>query len=302
MAGPLAADSFNNPEATALPVYRGRFAPSPSGPLHAGSLVAAVGSFLDARAHGGTWLVRMEDIDPPREPEGAAETILRQLEAHHLHWDESVVWQSQQSLAYQQFLANLHNKSLTYYCDCTRKQIKSRANRYDGFCRNRNVSSETSAIRFRNDNPVKLLHDRIKGSVKPDHDFVCEDFTLVRRDGLWAYQLAVVHDDFHSGITHIVRGEDLLEASAWQLTLWKTMNTLGSYDPQPLPDICHLPLVLGPDGRKLSKQNHAPELNLSQTRLNLVHALHALGLSPEPELTNCHERDILAWGIANWKI
>ncbi|TRW48170.1 tRNA glutamyl-Q(34) synthetase GluQRS [Aliidiomarina halalkaliphila] len=261
--------------------YRGRFAPSPSGPLHAGSLVAALGSYLDAKAQQGLWFVRIEDIDPPREVPGAADTILGQLDAHGLHWDGDVSWQSQHSARYQDIIAQLQNAGLVYACHCTRAEIKQRGDHYDGFCRNRQQqvmqSSRRYALRFRNTQPITELHDRFHGSVPLALSMAKEDFILRRRDQLWAYQLAVVTDDRDAEISHIVRGEDLLVASGWQMTLWQQLNTLSA-DPVALPNLAHLPLVRDEQGQKLSKQNHAPALNNHQVIPNLVSACHYLGL------------------------
>src|SRR5690554_3771276 len=157
--------------------YRGRFAPSPSGPLHAGSLVAALGSYLDARAHQGEWLVRIEDIDPPREIPGAAETILRQLEAHGLYWDGDVVWQSQQTQRYQAAIAALNGAHRCYHCDCTRAQIKSRGAFYDGHCRNRQLTEQHTAIRFLNTRPLQHFQDRFHGHIHCEPS-ATEDFIL----------------------------------------------------------------------------------------------------------------------------
>ncbi|EGN75289.1 glutamyl-queuosine tRNA(Asp) synthetase [Idiomarina sp. A28L] len=260
--------------------YRGRFAPSPSGPLHAGSLVAALGSYLDARAHQGSWLVRIEDIDPPREIAGAANAILEQLEAHGLYWDESVSWQSENSERYLDWLQQLSAEGLCYYCTCSRAEIKARGEHYDGYCRKLHREANNASVRLINNNPIFELHDRWHGQVHLAKPQAQEDFILRRRDGLWAYQLAVVSDDYASGITDIVRGEDLLHASGWQLTLWQQLNQLNQQraHQKPTPRLAHLPLVIGPDGRKLSKQNHAPAILNQNAKDNLMAAAQALGL------------------------
>ena len=281
--------------------YRGRFAPSPSGPLHAGSLVAALGSYLDARAHQGEWLVRIEDIDPPREIPGAAETILRQLEAHGLYWDGDVVWQSQQTQRYQAAIAALNGAHRCYHCDCTRAQIKSRGAFYDGHCRNRQLTEQHTAIRFLNTRPLQHFQDRFHGHIHCEPS-ATEDFILRRRDQLWAYQLAVVCDDRAAGVTDIVRGEDLLHASTWQLTLWQALNDI-QFDTKtvPLPRLAHLPLVKGRDGRKLSKQNHAPALNAETALDNLMAAGCQLGIGqPEADAVTQVE-EYLTWAIDTWR-
>ncbi|RUO31025.1 tRNA glutamyl-Q(34) synthetase GluQRS [Aliidiomarina soli] len=279
--------------------YRGRFAPSPSGPLHAGSLIAALGSYLDARAAGGQWLVRIEDIDPPREVPGADAVILSQLEAHGLHWDGPVRYQSQQHALYQSHLDDLHSAGLLYACDCTRKQIKARAPYYTGFCRSRGLAFEQNALRFFNRNPVTTLNDRFHGAVTVQADWAGEDFVLRRRDGLWAYQLAVVSDDREQGITEIVRGSDLLTPTAWQLTLWQALNQVQQR-PVNLPRLAHLPLVLGSDGRKLSKQNHAPAIDNNQAAANLTRAIGFLGMHLPTDLEGAAVELQLDWAQAKW--
>lgn len=279
--------------------YRGRFAPSPSGPLHAGSLVAALGSYLDARAANGAWLVRIEDIDPPREVAGADSLILKQLEAHGLTWDENVRYQSKQSPLYARNLSLLENHHLLYACDCSRKAIKARAPFYTGYCQNKGLALNGNAIRLINREPITSFNDRAHGCFKVDADYAAEDFLLKRRDGLWAYQLAVVSDDRDQGITHIVRGSDLLVPSAWQLTLWHTLNEVSqAYS---LPSLMHLPLVSGPDGRKLSKQNHAPALDLSMAESNLSNAIRGLGMKLPRELADAPVAEQINWAIAAWR-
>lgn len=278
--------------------YRGRFAPSPSGPLHAGSLLAALGSYLDARAHGGQWLLRMEDIDPPREMPGASATILSQLEAHGLEWDEPVRWQSRQDALYQHNLELLATHNLVYACDCSRKEIKARAPFYTGYCRSRSLPWAGNALRFKNEHPMTTLQDRAHGQVNIQPAFAAEDFILRRRDGLWAYQLAVVSDDRAQGITHIVRGSDLLTPTSWQMALWQALNTLsGSGN---LPALLHLPLVLGTDGLKLSKQRHAPALDSTWATQNLTDAIINLGFEPPSELVAAPIHEQLDWAIKAW--
>lgn len=284
------------------PGYRGRFAPTPSGPLHAGSLVAALGSYLDAKAQHGEWRVRIEDIDPPREVAGAADTILRQLEAHGLHWDGCVSYQSRHDDAYEQALHSLQSANCLYYCDCTRRQIKARAPYYTGVCRDRKVPAAGAALRFKNDYPVLHFNDRLHGQVQLESAFASEDFVVKRRDGLWAYQLAVVVDDMRQGITHIVRGSDLLIPSGWQLTLWQALSTCdGPLSNIAAPSLAHLPLVTGTDGAKLSKQNHAPSLDNNQASANLVAALDWLDLAPPSDLAGAGVESLLEWAVEQWR-
>ena len=278
--------------------YRGRFAPTPSGPLHLGSLVAAVGSYLDAKAHRGTWLLRIEDIDPPREVPGAADTIQRQLEAHGLWWDETVRYQSTQTALYEHILQQLSYAGYVYACDCTRKQIKSRAPYYTGFCRNRQLPFSNNALRFANETPIYRYNDCQQGTVSAEHSWAAEDFILKRRDGLWAYQLAVVSDDRDQGITHIVRGSDLMVPTLWQLSLWQTLNDVATT--VPLPSFRHLPLLTDANGRKLSKQNHAPAIKADHAVSNLCVAFQALGLPLPSELKSENVTVLLGWAIQAW--
>ena len=256
----------------ALP-YCGRFAPTPSGPLHFGSLIAALASYLDARAHQGRWLVRIEDIDTPRTVSGADQLILEQLKQHELHWDGAILYQSQRLERYQQALTQLHQQQRTYHCDCTRKQIKAQGPYYTGVCRTKSVISSPFAIRFRNDDPLLQFIDGWQGHISLDPAFAAEDFVLFRRDGLFTYQLTVVVDDIDQGVTDIVRGEDLLTATSWQLNLWR-------YFTHRVPRFKHVPLALDSAGRKLSKQNHAPAIEASNAKEQLVAALQFLGLCP----------------------
>ncbi|OIQ48535.1 MAG: tRNA glutamyl-Q(34) synthetase GluQRS, partial [Gammaproteobacteria bacterium MedPE] len=190
--------------------YRGRFAPSPSGDLHFGSLVAALGSYLDAKANNGQWLVRMEDIDPPREVAGASDSILRTLEAFGLHWDGDIAYQSQRHEFYQHHLEQLIADGFCYGCDCTRKMIMSGGGLYQGTCQHKANGKLTTphSLRFVNNHGVSGFDDRLLGRIEVGEDFANEDFILKRKDGLYAYQLVVVLDDMEQGITDVVRGSD----------------------------------------------------------------------------------------------
>lgn len=249
--------------------YIGRFAPSPSGELHFGSLIAALGSWLQARARQGSWLVRIEDIDPPREVPGAASAILRQLEHYGLHWDGEVLWQSTRHDAYREALAWLHTHQHSYYCDCTRKRIQAHGGFYDGHCRDRHLGPQHAATRLRQTRPVLAFHDVLHGELHADDALAREDFIIHRRDGLFAYNLAVVVDDHFQGVTEIVRGADLIEPTVRQIALYQTFGW-------PVPDYVHLPLALNEQGGKLSKQNHAPALPTGDPRPVLIQALRFL--------------------------
>lgn len=275
--------------------YRGRFAPTPSGPLHFGSLLAALGSYLQARSRNGTWLVRIEDIDPPREAPGAAKQILKTLDAYGLHWDETVRYQSQRLARYEDVLSTLASTGDCYGCACTRRQIKARNEQhYDRYCRHRGLPLAGNAIRFCNQHPVLHYVDRVQGEVLPPAAWAAEDFLLRRRDGLIAYQLAVVVDDIEDGISEWVRGADLLLPSCWQLALYDHFQA-------PRPQLFHLPLMMTADGRKLSKQNHAPALDDQRPVPALYEALKCLGQQPPAALTEATVSELLAWATSHWQ-
>ncbi|WP_042860755.1 tRNA glutamyl-Q(34) synthetase GluQRS [Dickeya sp. NCPPB 3274] len=275
--------------------YVGRFAPSPSGDLHFGSLIAALGSYLQARACHGRWLVRIEDIDPPREVPGAAARILRQLEQYGLLWDGDVVYQSRRHDLYRAVLADLQRQGKCYYCTCTRQRIQQIGGHYDGHCRDRGLPSNQAALRLRQSQPVLSFHDRLRGQIDADPMLAREDFIIHRRDGLFAYNLAVVVDDHDQGVTEIVRGADLIEPTVRQLSLYHQLD-------YPAPTYVHLPLALNGDGNKLSKQNHAPALPDGDPRAVLAQALAFLR-QPLPAHWRDLDRDaLLAWAIAHWSL
>jgi glutamyl-Q tRNA(Asp) synthetase len=279
--------------------YRGRFAPSPSGLLHFGSLIAALASFLDAKStvdsHGncGKWLVRIEDIDPPREQAGASNAILSTLEAFGLHWDEQVLYQSQQVDYYLDTLETLHQQGNTYYCQCTRNEIKNLGGIYQGHCRTLHNPRNNSAIRLIYLHKLYQFNDIFQGEVKCEELIAAEDFIIHRKDGFFAYQLAVVLDDIYQNITHVIRGCDLLEPTARQLTLFATLNTQS-------PQYGHIPLAITNHGYKLSKQNKAPAIDNNRPKPALVAALSFLGQTPEPCLVNEDVCDIIAWATKHW--
>ncbi|GHF00528.1 tRNA glutamyl-Q(34) synthetase GluQRS [Thalassotalea profundi] len=275
--------------------YRGRFAPSPSGLLHFGSLITALASFLDARKNNGIWLVRIEDIDPPRELAGASENILKTLDAYGLHWDENVLYQSKQSERYRALLNQLHKSHRCYYCQCTRANIKALGGIYQGHCRQLNCSHHHAAVRLINTHPINHFTDIIQGSVHGDDALANEDFIIHRKDGLFAYQLAVVADDIYQKITHVIRGCDLLEPTMRQLTLFDTL------DKSP-PQYGHIPLAVTSEGYKLSKQNKAPAIDISAPQKSLVQALAFLGQQPAPSLINASVAQIIEWAIEHWQI
>lgn len=274
--------------------YIGRFAPSPSGELHFGSLIAALGSYLQARAQHGAWYVRIEDIDPPREVPGAATRILQQLEQYGLEWDGEVLWQSQRHEVYRAALDRLQRDGHSYYCTCTRSRIQQVGGLYDGHCRALGLGPENAALRLKVDRPLSEFHDQLRGSVKADARLAQEDFIIHRRDGLFAYNLAVVVDDHFQGVTEVVRGADLIEPTVRQITLYHQFGW-------PAPRYLHLPLVLNHDGNKLSKQNHAPPLPEGDPRPALAAALRFLGQPVAESWRDLSVAALLQHAIGDWK-
>ena len=283
--------------------YAGRFAPSPTGLLHAGSLVAALASWLDARTHGGQWQVRIEDIDTPRCVPGANQAILQQLAAFGLVPDGNVVWQSRRGDAYAAALQRLVEKGWAYPCGCSRKEIESAqavarhtAAVYPGTCRHGlngkparawrlNVQAVQAALGLP---AITHWRDRRLGVQQQNVAEEVGDFVLRRADSLWAYQLAVVVDDAAQGITHVVRGQDLADNTARQVVLQRALGL-------PTPQYLHTPLVLGANGEKLSKQNGALALDLSDPLASLLQAAQVLGLSAQPALHNFLTQSQASW-------
>lgn len=250
--------------------YVGRFAPSPSGELHFGSLIAALGSYLRARAKQGKWLIRIEDIDPPREVKGAADAILRTLEAYGFEWDGTPLYQSLRTEAYQAQIDYLLTQNKAYFCQCSRKQIQAMGGVYDGRCHRLANAHTSGAVRVVNNVQISEFTDNLMGKIRVEHPFAAEDFIIKRSDGLYAYQLAVVLDDAYQGITEVVRGCDLIEASCRQLSLYQTFGLMA-------PDWLHLPLACVSKGFKLSKQNHAQAIDTLKPQVSLNAALVFLG-------------------------
>ena len=281
-------------------MYRGRFAPSPTGPLHDGSLVAALVSWLDARAHGGAWLVRIEDVDGPRCPPGTGEFILGQLAALGLQADEPPRWQSRRGHLYEAALQRLIAAGLAYGCACTRAEIAAAAGPrprhgelvYPGTCRHGTQGRAVRAWRFRVQGRIDW-QDRRLGAQSQDLGTEVGDFVLKRADGLWAYQLAVVVDDADQGITDVVRGEDLADNTPRQIALQRALGL-------PTPRYLHTPLVLAADGQKLSKQTGAAALNLADPVARLGEAAAALGLPPLPARPT-GVADMLAALVPRWR-
>lgn len=281
----------------ATATYRGRFAPTPSGPLHFGSLVAALGSYLDARSHAGVWLVRIEDVDPPRRAPGASEAILRTLEAFGFEWDEPVVFQSQRGSHYQAALEQLRRHGLIYPCTCSRKQLADQARHgidglvYPGTCRNRPAPAQSAALRLRVADERIVFIDRQQGRVACSMASECGDFVLQRADGVYAYHLAVVIDDAQQGINHIVRGADLLTSTPRHLTLQRLLGLAT-------PDYLHLPVVLDAQGNKLSKQTLATAIDSRAALPSLCRAARFLGMYSDTAPSTLGE--FWAWALPAW--
>jgi glutamyl-Q tRNA(Asp) synthetase len=275
--------------------YVGRFAPSPSGPLHFGSLVAALGSYLQARQAKGRWLVRIEDIDPPREVKGASQQILDTLELHQLLWDDIPVYQSQRSALYDHKIAWLAEQDFTYYCHCTRAELAAFGSHTLCSCALTRNATLSGAIRFNNVQAPKQFFDLVQGQVWAAENNSEAQFAIKRKDGLYAYQLAVVVDDIAQGITEVVRGADLLHATFYQLALYQAFGVAA-------PSYAHLPVVESSPGKKLSKQNHALALDNKSARQNIVDALSFLGLEPPSLLKSAQLQELLAWAVNVWEI
>jgi glutamyl-Q tRNA(Asp) synthetase len=271
--------------------YIGRFAPSPSGPLHLGSLLTAVASYLDARANRGRWLLRIEDIDPPREQVSAAKLIINSLVAHGLHWDGDILWQSHHSESYETALTSLLNRQHAYYCSCSRAQLAKSGGIHPSSCIKPFVVGN-AAIRLKIQQTDAVFSDRVQGSQRYLSDQI-GDPVLKRRDGLYAYQLAVVVDDASQDISDIVRGVDLIDATAWQIHLQHALSLA------PIRYL-HLPLIVGDDGHKLSKQSCAPAIDDQLAKENLRRVLRYLQQAPPaPELDIA---GILQWAIQHWRV
>ncbi|MBZ9611142.1 tRNA glutamyl-Q(34) synthetase GluQRS [Rheinheimera maricola] len=281
--------------AVLYPAYIGRFAPSPSGPLHFGSLIAAVGSYLQAKSQHGQWLVRMEDIDSSRMLHGADSDILHTLEQFGLHWDGTVLYQSQRLERYQQVLQQLQQQQQVYGCQCSRKQITAIGGVYNNHCANLQLSAEPLAWRLSCRGIATEFTDLIFGRQQISPSLAQEDYIVKRRDGLFAYQLVVVVDDIDQGITEVIRGADLLAMTPRQQALCHLLNS-------PPPRYGHLPLAVVQPGFKLSKQNHAAAISHWPTAQVMYQALSFLGHTPPKELHQAQVSEQLDWAIKHWQL
>ena len=277
--------------------YVGRFAPSPTGDLHLGSLAAAAASFLHARQSGGEWLVRVEDIDPPREVPGSADSILRTLEALGLEWDRDVRRQSTRFAAYLGVADRLFARGEAYYCSCSRQQIRaaSAGERYPGTCRDKGLSGTDAALRLRVTEGDVGLTDGLRGAVTRRIAETDGDFVIVRRDGLPAYHLAVVVDDADQGVTDIVRGADLLDSTPLHVCLQRRLGL-------PVPRYWHIPLVTNAEGEKLSKGTGAAAIDSRRPSDSVLRVLRALRLTPPGALRGAPPRELWHWALDHFAI
>ena len=290
-AGTPTGDPAGDPEQKQQK-YVGRFAPSPTGSLHLGSLVAALGSYADARSCGGRWLLRMEDLDRARVVRGSAARILRTLELFGLTWDGAVEYQSERTARYAEALETLRARGVTFECSCSRRE-RERESGYPGTCRDGPTRSGPTATRFRVDDTVVSVEDRLQGKC----DFRLRergDVIIRRRDGAFAYQLAVVVDDALQGVTDVVRGADLLDSTPWQIALQQALQL-------PTPRYSHLPLVLETNGRKLAKSRRSVAIDPRGAGRELWQALALLRQDPPAELESEPAHTIVGWACRNWR-
>lgn len=294
------SDSRKNLTPKKIDSYIGRFAPSPTGPLHFGSLVAALASYLDARHHNGQWLLRIEDLDPPREQPGATEAIIRCLGDHQLHWDGDILYQSQRLDAYTDTISSLRKQDLVFPCTCTRKALAANPGPYPGTCRHNVNYDQAHALRLRTgwaeqaDETLSIeqaFDDLIYGHYTCQHPM--GDFIVQRKDGLFAYQLAVVVDDIFQNISHVVRGVDLIDSTPSQHFLFSCLNATP-------PQFAHIPMALNNLGQKLSKQHGAPPIANLSARQNIIAALGFLNHTPDTDIQQSSISEILQWAIQHW--
>jgi glutamyl-Q tRNA(Asp) synthetase len=270
--------------------YIGRFAPSPTGPLHFGSLYTALASFLQARSQQGLWLVRIDDLDIPRNIKGSADNILKTLDAFGLHWDNSAVYQSQYLDVYCEILDKLYRDKLIYPCTCSRKTLTAI---YSGVCRDKQIlPSCPFSLRIKTDNRIISFEDELQGLIShnlADHG----DFILKRKDQIIAYQFAVVIDDDRQHINHVVRGFDLLESTPRQIYLQQILGLVT-------PDYMHVPVIIDEQGNKLSKQTRATAVDSKGSHAIIFKLLELLKQNPPSELQHAPSTELLGWAIEHW--
>jgi glutamyl-Q tRNA(Asp) synthetase len=278
--------------------YRGRFAPSPTGSLHLGSLYTAIASFLEARSRKGLWLLRIDDLDTARNITGAADAILKTLERFGLHWDETVFYQSQHHLDYEEYIEKLRQQQLIYPCVCSRKTLalESHQQIYPQWCRDQHISANLAqALRIKTDGQIIECKDELQA--KMIHHLALEsgDFIIKRKDNIIAYQFAVVVDDALQQVTHVIRGLDLLNSTPRQLYL---QGLLG-FNP---PKYLHIPIIVDETGYKLSKQTFAKVVDQRHPEKSLFYLLSLLKQQPPIELKNAPITELLTWAIAHWQV
>jgi len=290
-----------NQKTSSLDIYRGRFAPSPTGPLHFGSLLTALASYLDAKHNHGLWFVRIEDLDPPREQAHAKDDILKALKTYGLHPDDSVLYQSQRHDLYKSVCQQLLREKKAYYCTCSRSQLATFKGIYPGTCRHalNNPSmippEQPYSIRFKTSNIPVSFHDGLQGNFEQSITKEVGDFIIKRKDGFYAYQLAVVVDDHAQKINHVIRGADLLDNTPRQILLQQSL----AYE---LPRYTHLPIVVNEQGQKLSKQSFATPIPIDNPVPTLLTALRVLGFKPHKDFLKESIEDILVWARNHWSI
>lgn len=273
--------------------YIGRFAPSPTGPLHLGSLFTALASFIDARHHQGKWLLRIDDLDTPRNATGAVDAILRCLERFELHWDDQPFFESQHQPVYQEHLAQLIRNQQIYGCRCSRRELEGHTV-YPGFCRHLGWPDDSqAALRVKTCDKILTFDDRLQGRLESHLGNEHGDFIVRRRDGIVAYQLAVVVDDHLQGVNQVVRGIDLLLSTVKQLYLYDLLN-------YPAPVYMHVPVVVDATGTKLSKQTLAAPIDTRHPEATVFAILQWLGQNPPPDLNKASISEQLTWAIAHW--
>ncbi|OTE97940.1 tRNA glutamyl-Q synthetase [Crenothrix sp. D3] len=273
----------------------GRFAPSPTGPLHLGSLYTALASFLHARSQQGKWLLRIDDLDTQRNVKGATDAILTTLDTFGLHWDDSVVYQSRCLAVYHDVLNELAKNQLIYPCSCSRKMLASTAI-YDGLCRNQSITADSLyALRIKTDSRLISVEDGLQGLISHNIAKQYGDFILKRRDGIVAYQFAVIIDDDRQHINQIVRGVDLLTETPKQIYLQQVLGL-------PCPDYLHVPIIIDQHGYKLSKQTQATAVNLTRPQGVIFELLGLLKQNPPSELQYASVTELLDWAIEHWNI